>query len=437
MRNSALKQTREEYTPLQVAPAVGLAEKDQRTLIAIIEGYLGKNIRSANYEGAEPDGISLYIFDPSSQQLCKVSYENWKNALDASLDDINENARDLRKLISQGPNLDILVNSNGGLYCTLKPIQRLIEQTSNPGGKTSSYAFAQAMSTAGLIWGIPDTRYVLPETILLWHKASLRGNQIDSEIIKGTRAVVDGRNNSSEVKELIQQSLDVLQKFHEFVYSQFLRAISSAPLIRHEELIKTFLSGKNVSIRGSEAAEWGLATQYEDLETMKRFLFRSIRIEPYTSLGPLEEFFLTSIKDYEKLNGLTSKEEAVPQPKRYIPQPIKQQTQDCKGRNNLLSKRIKQGLPLATLFSVLFGISYFGFLAYKENEKLEAEWQPVFEKFCSDSYPVSLNTGPKTFEYNIDGRREEVTIGNDMLRRKHVRINSIHLDKICLLEYAQ
>ncbi|MDP3918834.1 MAG: hypothetical protein Q8Q35_02940 [Nanoarchaeota archaeon] len=429
-----------EYTPPEVGQAIGLAERDQRSLIAIIEGEL--NIKRVN---PKYEGINIYTFYTSSQLLEELSCSDLVKALDQSIDNPENNIEELRNIIYNGSNLDILINSVGGTGSSIMFFEELIDLVATMGGRVSSYATTNAMSATAIIWQSAQERYILSDSVLLWHLPvfNFEGKNTLFDAVKYYEKKLEEINPQDKMYELVQKSISFLKNYHKTYISQFKTIVSQMKDSRlNERLIDKFLNGDDVIIPSSELIKSKFATGYEDVECMKRALYNSLGVQPYTKLEPLDEFFDNSAGEDEEIRKIltnsTNKEEKIThnyEKEKPISLPVKQPI-DIYDRNNVSPSRLKQivsHLCLATTITALVGISYFGFLAVKSKENLDTEMRPVMEEFCSDSYNVSLKTGPKVFEYKLNSSDlEKITVTRDMLNRKHVIIDSINYEKVCL-----
>ncbi len=434
MGQTALNQDNLEEQP-RIATAVDLARYDNHSLIGVLEGELGKNHDCYPLGDAEPTGINFYTFDPNSQQLQRVSYIDLATALSEKVD-IDETASDLRELINQGPNLDILINSQRGKTIIRDLFDDLGEQVTSNGGKVSSYATAITESLASYLWLGATERYILPASLNMWHLPRMPQNLSVDEYERSI-----GRKKKKLQKEEFweisernnQRDLKFLTDF------DFVMGHIQDPALR-QGLIEEFCSGEDVRFLGSQLVELGLATKYETIGNMRNAFFDSIGARG--RLEPLDEFWDRAGKNYSQI------ERTLATPRKSIPRELSIRHTQVKSQSRY--ERFVDGIDrvggvaVATGIAVLMGLTFWygakfysnqiepnddEVVAYTVGDNTKKQTFP--EKVCATSDYVTVASGPQTLHYDLNGNVVEAVVARDIVGRRTVMIPSLDYRGLC------
>lgn len=446
----------EEARQPKVAVALDLAEKDGRSLFAILEGRLGTDIdfeKEWNHQvRTVPDGVQLFTFDPSSQTLTNVSYQSLEDAVNIKIEKLNEEAANVRKLLSRGANLDILINSEGGKIKVEDMFERVTQLIATYGGKVSSYGTARVQSAAALIWGDAQERYMLPFSMAIWHTLVLNYKGKQGSVTRfnmEAKRILRKKNLTEQEHSVLSAIVEGVEKCYNTVTARFCRFISQILDTKvREELLNKFYADENVVISGYVIGEWGLATLSPDIESMKKAFYKSIGAEPYCAeLGPIQGFWSRAEADYETIKDRLSKErkegarektraDIPPTKKEEAPyqQPEAQGNRHVRKSPQRRSRHVVSTVSYAAVIALMVGTGYMT-MRYVNSwrERNDRIMQPLVEDICSRYDWVSLHTGTQKVDYKRkDGTVVEAEIGRNLYGTKLVSIPSMGYRKDCL-----
>lgn len=429
----------EEARQPKVAVAAGLAEKDERLLIAILEGALGKNHAFAYYTGrkedrVDPYGVTLFTFDPSSQTLSRVAYRTLEDAVNTEIRTPDQGTKDIRNLLSQGPDLNFLINSSGGNVRIYDLFERVAHLVTSRGGKVSSYGTAEISSVAALIFAEGKERHMLPYSrVLLHHPIVFSISLEDGTITKG---------NLAEEKRLIPKQREIISQIRD----ERLR----------EAFLKQFDSGQDTVVPGFLLVQGNFATSYEDIQTMKKDFYRSIGVKPYWQGSvDLDGFWLQASGDYKehtkqfekfmtegkKLCSRTDGSPTTPPSASVVPSTNEgnrtQHIYDARRQpRNIAHSRMRHvvsNISYAAVIALMVGTAYTTIrYLYAAIEREDRVMQPLVENLCSKYDWVSLQTGPQKVDWKReDGTVVEAEVGRNLFGAKLISVPSMGYNKDC------